>query len=126
MFRKHNINWTVVRIIAVGSMFAMAAIVLTARAYRLQVIDSQVLKKRAEKQRSMNINLESRRGFIFDRSGEQLAASLEVDSVYARPRKISSDKARGQVAENLSKILDMDKNNIEKKLEEEKPFVWIK
>ncbi|MGA8830567.1 MAG: penicillin-binding transpeptidase domain-containing protein [Desulfomonilaceae bacterium] len=127
MFRSDkSINWMIVRIALVGMAFAIAAAVLSARAYRLQILDSEVLKKRAEKQRTMNIDLESRRGFIFDRSGEQLAASLEVDSVYARPRKISNKIERLQIADNLSKILDMDTNNILKKLDESKPFVWIK
>lgn len=126
MFRNQTINWMAIRIVVVGVIFGIAAIILIARAYRLQVVDSEVLKKRAEKQRSMNIDLESRRGFIFDRSGEQLAASLEVDSVYARPRKIATNRTRLEVADSLSKILDMDKKNIQKKLEEDKPFVWIK
>lgn len=89
MFRNEkSINWMVVRIAIVACVFAVASAVLIARAYRLQIVDSDTLKKRAEKQRAMNIHLEARRGFIFDRTGEQLAASLEVDSVYARPRKL--------------------------------------
>ncbi|MGC8605487.1 MAG: peptidoglycan D,D-transpeptidase FtsI family protein, partial [Desulfomonilaceae bacterium] len=127
MFRNEKtINWMTIRIVVIGFIFAVAAIVLIARAYRLQILDSEALKRKAEKQRTMNINLESRRGFIFDRSGEQLAASLEVDSVYARPRKISNKLERIKVADSLAKILDMESRNIQKKLEEDKPFVWIK
>ncbi|MCX5874363.1 MAG: penicillin-binding protein 2, partial [Deltaproteobacteria bacterium] len=127
MFRNEkSINWMAVRIALVAGLFGLAMVVLIARAYRLHVVDSETLKKKAEKQRTMYIHLESRRGFIFDRSGEQLAASLEVDSVYARPRKLSNKSERIEIAENLSKILDMDKKNILNKLEENKPFVWVK
>ncbi|MFA6222402.1 MAG: penicillin-binding transpeptidase domain-containing protein [Desulfomonilaceae bacterium] len=127
MFRNEkSINWMVVRIAIVACVFAVASAVLIARAYRLQIVDSDTLKKRAEKQRAMNIHLEARRGFIFDRTGEQLAASLEVDSVYARPRKLVDQSERTQTADTLSRILDMDKKEILNKLDEPKPFVWIK
>jgi cell division protein FtsI (penicillin-binding protein 3) len=127
MFRnKLSINWMVVRIAIVAMVFGVAAIFLIARAYQLQVVNSGSLKKKAEKQRAMNIHLEARRGFILDRTGEQLAASLEVDSVYARPRKLAGKTQRIKIADSLSKILDMDKKEILSKIEEDKPFVWVK
>ncbi len=127
MFRnKPPINWMVVRIVIVAMVFGVAAAILIARAHRLHVVDSESLKKRAEKQRTMNIHLEARRGFIFDRTGEQLAASLEVDSVYARPKKLSDKTQRIKIADSLSRILDMDRREILTKIEEDKPFVWVK
>jgi cell division protein FtsI (penicillin-binding protein 3) len=119
---KKKIDWPAVRIAMVALLFACAAVLLCARAYRLQVKDSEVLKKRAEKQRTRVLQLESRRGMIYDRSGEEMAASLEVSSIYARPRKVPDRRA---TARKLAQILEADEKEMAAKLAEEKPFVWI-
>ncbi len=123
---KKQTNWVVFRIVLVALIFTMGAGLLMFRAYRLHVTESDMLKKKAEKQRTRVITLESRRGLILDRSGEQLAASLEVNSVYARPRKISGTKERKEVAAKLADILEMDPREALSKLKEDRPFVWIK
>jgi cell division protein FtsI (penicillin-binding protein 3) len=68
------------------------------------------------------LHLEARRGMILDRSGDQMAASLEVNSVYARPRRIEDKK---QAAKILSDILELDESVILGKLNESKRFVWL-
>ena len=51
-----------------------------------------------------------------------MAASLEVNSVYSRPRQIKDKK---QTARILSDILEIDEPGILAKLREDKSFVWI-
>jgi cell division protein FtsI (penicillin-binding protein 3) len=116
------INWVAFRIVFIALLFAAGTVVLLARAYRLHVSDADVLKKRAEKQRTKVLHLEARRGMIMDRSGEQVAASLEVHSIYARPRRISQKK---QTAKQLAELLDIDEPTLMAKLQEDKTFVWI-
>lgn len=116
------IQWVSVRIAIVAFAFAAAAGGLLVRAYRLHVSDADALKKRAEKQRTMVLQLEARRGMILDRTGEQMAASLEVRSVYARPRKVLDKQF---AARTLAGILDMDEKAILKKLQEDRAFVWL-
>ncbi len=124
MYRKAKpINWVAFRITLVAVMFAAFTVVLIVRAYRLQVYDAEVLKKRAERPRTRVLHVEARRGMILDRAGEQMAASLEVNSVYAKPRKIENKKG---TAKTLAEILEMDEQEILHKLTEEKPFVWIR
>jgi cell division protein FtsI (penicillin-binding protein 3) len=96
------INWVAVRIAAIAVLFALGTLCLIVRAYRLGVSDAADLQKIAEKQRKMVLHLEARRGIILDRSGEPMAASMEVTSVYARPSKVE-----------------------DKKRSEKKPFVWL-
>ncbi|HMK35553.1 MAG TPA: penicillin-binding protein [Desulfomonilaceae bacterium] len=123
MYRsKKPVNWVAFRIALVAALFAAGTVLLTVRAYRLQVSDADTLKKRADKQRTRVIHLESRRGAILDRSGEQLAVSLEVNSIYAKPRKVVDKK---DTARTLAEILEMDEKEILKKLDEDKTFVWI-
>lgn len=124
MYRSEKpINWVAVRIAAVAVLFAAATVVLVVRAYSLHISQAESLKRRADKQRTKVLQLEARRGMILDRTGDQMAASLEVDSIYARPRKISDKKL---AARKLSEILEMPEDEILPKLEEGKAFVWIK
>jgi len=120
--REKPINWVAVRIALVAVVFAVGTVVLMVRAYRLQIADADALRKKADKQRTRILYLEARRGMILDRSGEQLAASLEVNSVYAKPRKIVDKK---DTARKLAEILEMEDKEVLSKLEEDKAFVWI-
>jgi cell division protein FtsI (penicillin-binding protein 3) len=123
MYRSEKpINWVAIRIALVAVIFATGSILLTVRAFRLQVTDAEALKKRADRTRTRVIHLDSRRGSILDRSGDQLAVSLEVSSVYAEPRKIVDKK---ETARALGEILEMDSKEVLKKLNRGKPFVWI-
>jgi cell division protein FtsI (penicillin-binding protein 3) len=117
------INWVAVRIASIAVLFALGTVFLIVRSYRLGVTDAETLQKVAEKQRKMVLSLETRRGMIVDRSGEPMAASMEVTSVYVRPPKVV-DKPR--TAKILAEALEMDEKEIAEKLNnEKKPFVWL-
>ena len=64
-----------------------------------------------------------KRGEIFDRNGNLLAASITASSLAANPLKI---KNKLHIAKILSNILQIDKKIIFNKLSSEKKFVWIK
>ena len=116
------VNWEVFRILLVAVVFAAGTLLLVIRAFQLQVSDAEGLKKRADKARTRVLHLEARRGMILDRSGDQMAASLEVGSIYARPRKIVDKK---ETARTLAEILETDEKDILQKLDDDKTFVWI-
>ena len=124
MYRDEKpINWVAVRIAAVAVLFAIGTVFLIVRSYRLGVTDAVSLQTRAEKQRKMVLHLETRRGMILDRSGEPIAASMEVTSVYVRPRNVV-DKPR--TAKILAEALETDEKDVLRKLNNEsKPFVWL-
>lgn len=124
MYRNAKpVNWAAVRIATVAVAFAAGTVLLLASAYRLQVSKAESLRNLAEKQRTRVLKLEARRGMILDRSGEQMAASLEVNSIYARPREIGNKK---QTAEKIAQILEMDPREILSKLRDDKAFVWMR
>lgn len=124
MYRSAKpINWVSVRIAAVAVAFAFATVVLVMRAYSLQISQAESLKRKAERQRTKVLHLEGRRGMILDRTGDQMAASLEVDSIYARPRRITD---RILVARKLSDLLELSESDVSSKLDQDKPFVWVK
>jgi cell division protein FtsI (penicillin-binding protein 3) len=64
----------------------------------------------------------SRRGDILDRSGNVLASSLLVDSVYARPSAMKDPVA---VAKALAPITGIPLKDLIRKLDPEKPWVWV-
>lgn len=121
--RRASINWVAVRIALVACVFGAATLLLVVRAYRLQISDAHRLKERADRQRNLVLHLEARRGMILDRTGEQFAASLEVKSIYARPRKVED---RIRAARELATLLEMDEKEILKKITEDKAFVWVR
>ncbi|MFH0821875.1 MAG: penicillin-binding transpeptidase domain-containing protein [Pseudomonadota bacterium] len=120
--REKRINWIGFRIALVGSLFALGTLVLIMRAYQLQVTEAEQLQARANKARTRVLQLEGRRGALLDRSGEQIAASLEVTSIFARPHRVEDKKSAAKV---LAESLEMESDEVLKKLEENKPFVWI-
>lgn len=111
----------------VAILFAIGTVTLMVRAYRLQVSEAEALQKRAEKARTKVLHLEARRGMILDRSGEQLAASLEVKSVYGGKTSDKKETARDkkETARKLAEILGMDDKEVFSRLEQDKAFVWI-
>lgn len=103
--------------------FVLAFGAVFVRAFELQVLDAPELKKRAARQHNKTLTVQSRRGDIYDRNSKELAVSIEVDSIYAQPRKIESP---GAVARTLAPILSMSSREIEGKLRSNAGFVWVK
>jgi len=67
--------------------------------------------------------ISQKRGNIYDRNNHILAISDDLNSIYANPNEIKDKKA---LSIYLSKILNINKNDLEKKLLSKKNFVWIK
>ena len=68
-------------------------------------------------------NVSFERGNIFDHNGTILATSIESISLSVNPKKIKDIKL---LSNKLSKILQVDSYQLEKKLNSQKNFVWVK
>lgn len=120
-------RWLGLRLIAVTVILAALFVALGHRAYVLQVREAARLKQMAEEQYSTEIELPARRGRILDRFGGELAASVNVDSVYANPRLIAATPGgAAAVAKALSGPLRLDEKRIEEGLAGKRYFAWIK
>jgi cell division protein FtsI (penicillin-binding protein 3) len=107
-------------------MFAGAGAVVH-RAYELQVLQSPTLRAMAEEQYLKNIALSPKRGTIYDRNGAELAISVDVDSVYANPRRLRELGADlAEVAARLASLLGLDPGPVAERLATERHFVWVK
>lgn len=121
--KKKKINWLRFRIFLVLGCFFLLFGVVFARAFQIQVLDSRALSTRAENQSTKTIKILAKRGAIYDRNLNELAVSIEVDSIYAHPAKVTE---RGRAARTIAKIAGMNRREVEKRLTSNKRFVWIK
>ncbi len=104
-------------------LFTLLPCITIFRAYKLQFVERSKLTKLAEKQHLTKITITSRRGVIYDREMNELAISINVDSIYAQPLKINNPEF---IAEKISSVTGMDFKEILEKLKSKKKFVWIK
>jgi len=116
-------KWARIRIRLVGIGFVVAFALIATRAFHLQVLDQQEWQKRAERQHQKIIPLAPQRGTIFDRNGEELAVSIEVDSIYVEPGKVTEP---AKAAKALASLLSLPTSAVKAKLESSRSFLWLK
>lgn len=112
-----------IRIRLIGVIFIIGFALVAMRAFDLQVMQEEEWDERAERQHQKVIPLTAQRGTIFDSNGEELAVSVDVDSVYAEPRKLED---RAAAAKKLAKALGLSSKKINAKLKRNNNFVWLK
>lgn len=117
-FQKNRLRLGLARV-----LFALIFMVVAGRAFQLQVLQGDKLKRLGERQHLKEWIVLPKRGTVLDRGSEPLALSLEAQSVYARPRRIHQPEA---VARSLANILNLSLAEVKQKLLSDKPFVWIK
>ncbi|WP_310625945.1 penicillin-binding protein 2 [Limnohabitans sp.] len=97
---------------------------LVARAAYVQVIDNAFFKRQGTVRFVRTLDLPANRGRILDRSGNILASSVPVPSIWANPEDIERDPVKLKA---LAKLLGMTGAELQKKLQDEdKIFVWLK
>ena len=120
---RRSLQKTRIRLGAARVLFALIFCAIGARAFQLQVLQGDKLKRLGERQHLKEWIVLPKRGAVLDRGNEPLALSLEAQSVYARPHRIQHAEA---VARSLAKILNLSAAELKQKLLSDKPFVWIK
>ena len=119
---KENRRFIRLRLTLVGLAFLGVFLVLVARAVDLQVFDQKHLAGLAQREFMKQAAVAPRRGIIFDRNQEELAVSLDTDSVFARPLGITTPLGTGR---QLAKALGLPAKQVIKKLKSERRFVWV-
>jgi cell division protein FtsI (penicillin-binding protein 3) len=112
-----------IRIRLLGVLFLIGFALVVWRAFDLQVLQRRDWVERAERQHQKTIPLIPQRGTIFDSNGEALAMSMEVDSIFAEPRKMQN---RDEAARLLAPVLNLPLATVRAKLATDKGFVWLK
>ena len=96
--------------------------VILFRLVTLQVLQAAELTARADRQHQKTVTLEGARGTVTDRHGKVLAMNVEVPSIFGVPTSLDSP---ANAARSLSPVLHIRREEIEKKLRQDKHFVWL-
>lgn len=111
------------RLLFVVALLAAGGLVLAGRALDLQVLQHNRLASLAQRQTQRTIRLDGRRGPVYDRNGEPLALSVKADSFYAHPQQVIEPAL---TAFRLARVLDLDADALQRRLNTTAAFVWIK
>lgn len=104
---------------------AAAFFLLGLRLVFLQLIQGDSLQQGALRQRYRVIDVDPRRGTIFDRNGRKLAVSVHSDGLICIPREVRKGDAR-KTASLLASILEDDAYRLEKLFAKRASFLWVK
>jgi cell division protein FtsI (penicillin-binding protein 3) len=88
----------------------------------IQFFRAHYLRQLAKRQHEHYIELEPRRGTIYDRNLKPQAVNIPMDSLYAVPRQI---KDKEQLIKKLMPILGLDYAYLTNRLYRDKSFIWI-
>jgi len=113
------------RFFTVNCLLLVLFAAISYRLFELGFFERPALLKIAKKQYNVVIELEAKRGNILDRNSKLLATTVKSPSIYAVSRLIPK-KNRAGIARQVAEILDLDPWWVEKKLSQDKSFVWLK
>src|SRR4051794_7653704 len=103
------------RIIFVFVMICFFWTVLILRSAYLQIMPNEKLSRLHARQFNTVVELNPRRGIIYDRNGVELAASVAAHSLYADPSLVKTPK---YVAKRLALKINIPANKIYEKLKD--------
>ena len=111
------------RLSVIQVVIIMWMLAIGAKLVWLQVKQHEWLVARASQQQQAAIDLSPMRGVIYDRNGDELARSVAVKSLYASPTEIPDPDG---VADTLSKLLEIDRDDLYKRLTSKRVLVAVK
>lgn len=103
-------------------LFSLGFAVVAGRLIWIQTVKAAEYSERAFNQRLRDIELQPRRGTIYDREGEPLAVSIEAKTIYAAPNRI---KDKEGVAKALADTLGGNIDEYAEKLAKKSGFEYI-
>jgi len=102
----------------------LGLVIFAAKLVFIQVFNASYLARLAEKQHNYFIELEPRRGGIYDRKLRPLALNVAAYSLYAKPRAMTV-QAKKKAIKEIDRLLDLGEDFLRKRLDKDKYFVWI-
>jgi len=104
-------------------LVALAFVALGLRAFWLQAWSNEFLQKQGASRYLRTLEIPADRGKIVDRTGIVLASSLPAKAIWADPDDVV---ASGEQRVALAKLLGMDVRELDRRLAEEKNYVYLK
>jgi cell division protein FtsI (penicillin-binding protein 3) len=116
-------RWTRLRITIFGGALLLLGVKVVRQAVQLQVREGAQLRELAEKNYLREMELAPRRGRILDRKGDELASTVEFDSIFCNPRQLAS---MPDAASALARALDKDVHEVQQILSQPRYFAWLR
>jgi len=121
--KPNPLKWVRFRIIIVGTLLGVCFALVVARAYQLHVLNGRQLQSKAAVRYTKAFYNIPKRGAIYDRNHAEFALSIDVDSICAYPRQVSSPE---ETARKLAQALHLKRSAMIETLCSDKGFVWVK
>src|SRR5215471_19346706 len=113
----------VTRLYILGAVLFLWVVAVLGRLVYLQIIKYDFFLNLASRQHGRTIDVDPRRGTIYDRNGAELAMSIDVDSVFAVPSEIPDQETTAQI---LGNVLNVDAQELLARLRSQRNFAWVK
>ncbi|HVE75685.1 MAG TPA: penicillin-binding protein 2 [Actinomycetota bacterium] len=120
--RVSRLNRPSFRLMLMLILLATGLVAISARMVFIQVVSADRFTSLAAEQRERRIDLAPQRGAILDRAGNELAISLDHNTVIANPRQVPDKPA---AAAALAPLLGASAAEIEQKLNTDRGFVYV-
>lgn len=83
-----------------------------ANLFKIQTIDSEKYKSKAEQNQLRDTEISAERGIIYDANGTVLAQSASVWKLYINPSKITDEDFKAEVCSKLAELTGVDEQDI--------------
>ena len=110
------------RLLKFGIFLLVWCLVIVVRLTVLQVLHYGEWVQRAQRQQQRTVEISPQRGIIYDRNGQELAMTVQVDSVFAVPSEISDQKNTATI---LAKVIGEDPDSVLERIQAQRNFAWI-
>ena len=114
---------TKIKIYFVLILFVVSFGAILEKIYNIQILQHEKFLNLSNRQYYRTLSLMPERGTIYDRTGRELAVSVEADSVYANPLELEDPFKTANI---ISRILKIDSSRLIREFNKEKGFIWIK
>ncbi len=111
----------VMAVCIIGFVYVFSSVI------KWQIIRGSEMAQAAFEQQTKDKIINSKRGKIMDRNGNVLAASISVETLTASPNNVkkNEDVSIEEISQNLANILDLEYENVYKKLKQNVSYVVI-
>ena len=101
-----------------GVFGVVTFVMLFTKLYHWQITEHEELQSIAVRQQTLRTTVDASRGIIYDRNGTILAMSASAETIFLSPKEIlENEQDQELIANGLAEILDMDAEDILKKME---------
>ena len=122
MAKDKKSNGTERRLYIFGGLMLLWALAIGARLVDLQVVHYGDFEQRAQRQQQRTFEISPRRGVIYDRNGNELAMSVNVNSAFAVPSEVPDLE---QMVRLVSRITGVDAGEVLAHCKAQRAFCWV-